>query len=79
MNRILVVEDSLTTQLLIQSSLEKTADIKCVATIAEAEKELNQSKYDLFILDVLLPDGDGFDLCHRIRNRPNFAETPLIF
>lgn len=79
MNRILVVEDSLTTQLLIQSSLEKSADIKCVATIAEAEKELSQSKYDLFILDVLLPDGDGFDLCHRIRNKPSFAETPLIF
>ena len=79
MNRILIVEDSLTTQTLIQSSLDQIAIIQCVSSIADAEKELNKNNYDLLILDVLLPDGDGFNFCQKLRNQPKFSDLPLIF
>lgn len=79
MDKILVVEDSLTTQALIQSTLNNIGQITCVASILDAEKELKKTHYDLIILDVLLPDGDGFELCDRIRKSHSHAETPLIF
>lgn len=79
MSKILIVEDSLTTQALIQSTLESNGVIKCVGSIAEAEAELKKTHFDLIILDVLLPDGDGFELCDQIRKTQSHAETPLIF
>jgi len=34
---------------------------------------------DLFILDVMLPDTDGFEICRRIRSSPALARIPVIF
>lgn len=34
---------------------------------------------DAIILDIRMPDIDGFDVCTRIRNRPELADTPIIF
>lgn len=79
MNRILVVEDSPTTQALIRASLEKIAHVKCVGSIKDGEQELNRNNYDLLVLDVVLPDGDGFSLCERLRTKPEFADLLLIF
>ncbi len=79
MHKILVVEDSLTTQALIQSTLESIGSVRSVSTVADAEFELKQNHFDLIILDVLLPDGNGFELCDRIRKTQSHAETPLIF
>lgn len=44
-------------------------------TLAEAEDCLAGATYDLILLDVMLPDGDGRDFL--VRNRP-FLETPVI-
>ena len=43
--------------------------------LAEAEKQ----KPLLFLLDVMVPGGDGFDLCRQIRGRQTIAMTPVIF
>ncbi len=34
---------------------------------------------DLFILDVMMPETDGFELCRKIRTIANFKHTPVIF
>lgn len=44
-----------------------------------AVAELAGSRYDLIILDVHLPDLNGFELCSHIRNMALHAETPIIF
>lgn len=41
----------------------------------EGLKQIEQQEYDLVILDVMLPDGDGFDLLQKIRK---FSEVPII-
>ena len=79
MSKVLIVEDSLTTQALIQASIEAIASVKCVPTIAEAENALRENEFDLIVLDVLLPDGDGFDFCGKLRQQSQFAQIPLIF
>jgi two-component system phosphate regulon response regulator PhoB len=45
------------------------------SVIAEAEKQ----KPLLFLLDIMVPGGDGFDLCRQIRGKPAIAMTPVIF
>ena len=42
---------------------------------AEAEKLLREKKVDLVVLDRMLPDGDGLDLCRKIRER---YEIPVL-
>jgi two-component system alkaline phosphatase synthesis response regulator PhoP len=42
---------------------------------AEAEKALRENSVDLVVLDRMLPDGDGLDLCQRIRER---YEVPVL-
>jgi len=43
--------------------------------IAEAEKDLPA----IFLLDVMVPGGDGFDLCRRIRGQRRLQTIPIIF
>src|SRR5215472_10236030 len=43
--------------------------------IAEAEKQPPA----LFLLDIMLPGGDGLELCRRIRQTPALAMIPVIF
>jgi DNA-binding response OmpR family regulator len=42
--------------------------------IADAEK----SRPALFLLDVMVPDGDGMDLCRRLRENPSLSSVPII-
>jgi CheY-like chemotaxis protein len=51
--------------------------------IAMSSKELSRalrerSRPDLILLDVMLPDGDGFDILGKLRARPEFALLPIV-
>ena len=68
-NRILVVEDEPhiaepLADRLIQENLEPTI----VSTITDARNTYKNNTFDLIILDVHLPDGNGFDFCKEIRS-----------
>ena len=67
---ILVVEDELLTRRTLQDLLQHEGfAVSTVGTIAEAMGEVNRRAYDLIVLDLILPDGDGIDACGRIRER----------
>src|SRR5207302_5563579 len=42
-------------------------------------RALEQAKPDLILLDVMLPDMDGFDVCRQIRKTPQLARIPVLF
>src|SRR5579872_715217 len=42
-------------------------------------KALESLKPDLILLDIMLPDVDGFELCRQIRNSSSLARTPILF
>jgi two-component system phosphate regulon response regulator PhoB len=42
-------------------------------------KALEQYKPDLILLDVMLPDADGFELCRQIRQSPGLKRIPVLF
>lgn len=68
MYHILLVEDEAKVAAFIRWGLEeRDYKVKLAATGAEAQKLLKTEKYDLIILDVMLPDTTGLDLCRKIR------------
>jgi PAS domain S-box-containing protein len=59
---ILHVEDDLDTHNIIKALLEEKVDVTPVFTLEQARKKLAHEKFDLVILDLLLPDGNGAEL-----------------
>ena len=45
----------------------------------EALAALDQIPYDLVLLDVMMPDVDGYEVCRQLRQRPDRAATKVIF
>jgi two-component system phosphate regulon response regulator PhoB len=50
-----------------------------VSTIKAADTVLHQENYSLLLLDITLPDGDGFEYCQQLRNQKKFSDLPIIF
>lgn len=78
-NRILVVEDALEYHKLIQVSLGYKYQIDYASTIQQARQFIVNNVYQLILLDVMLPDGTGFDLCSQIRAEAKNQDVPIIF
>lgn len=77
MNKILVVEDDSALALGIEFAVKKEGfDVLVANTIKDAENQFNSKNFDLILLDVMLPDGNGYDLCKRIREK---SQVPIIF
>lgn len=73
---ILVVEDEVTFQKLLSTSLERQGHTVTVAgTGAEALALLREKQIDLVLLDILLPDMNGFNICQELRT---FSRVPVV-
>lgn len=72
--RILIVEDDLPVASFIQKGLQVEYEaVECVADGAKAQSLLGKTEIDLLILDIGLPNVDGFDILKRLR-----ASNPLL-
>ncbi|MDO5350239.1 MAG: response regulator transcription factor [Lachnospiraceae bacterium] len=77
MKRIFFVEDDLSLINGLSFALKRQGyEIIIARTKLEAETLWTTEKYDLVILDVLLPDGSGYDICRKIRQT---SKVPIIF
>lgn len=66
--RVLLVEDNLRLSTLVRRGLESDGfTVDGVGTISEGEAAVSTAPYDVVILDLGLPDGDGLDLLRTIR------------
>lgn len=77
--KVLLVEDSRDMQLTVSTAIGDDCKLTCVGSIADAEKALKSGNYSLLLLDVTLPDGDGFEFCKTLRAMPEYADLPIIF
>ena len=76
--RVLVVDDELNIRELVQVALRFHGfTVTAAATGAEALRQAAEGRPDLVVLDVMLPDLDGFEVCRRIRAGGN--DVPVIF
>lgn len=77
MKKILLVEDNEIIIKGLKYSLEQEDfEVTPAKSVFEAKQLLNENKYNLIILDVMLPDGNGFELCKFIKEK---EKTPVIF
>lgn len=75
-SRVLVVEDEeAISEPLAEYLVREGFDAEVTNTIAAAEDAFRRHEPDLILLDVMLPDGDGRDLCREIRKR---SDVPII-
>ena len=76
--KLLVVEDEIYLQRQIKAMLtERGYEVETASSRAEAVQYiLNDTGISLYLLDIWLPDGDGFDLCRLIRQK---NMRPVIF
>src|SRR5438046_4783035 len=78
--RIAIVEDEAELAALIEYNLARHGyDAQILAGAKGTLKALEQAKPDLILLDVMLPDVDGFELCRQIRQSDTLGRTPVLF
>lgn len=74
--RILIVEDETSIAEPLAHTLDREGfEVTVHGTLADARAELDRQAPDLVLLDLMLPDGDGRDLCRDIRRD---SELPVI-
>lgn len=76
MKKILLVEDNEAISKGLIYFLKDAYEVYSTKSNKEAIKIINRVKMDLIILDVTLPDGDGFEICKYIKSK---SDTPVIF
>lgn len=68
--RVLVVEDDDNLRLAVSDNLEDEGyDVMSTRTAAKASDYVERYRFDLIVLDIMLPDGDGFTLCKQWREQ----------
>ncbi|OYT70885.1 MAG: hypothetical protein CFK52_09680 [Chloracidobacterium sp. CP2_5A] len=76
---ILVVEDDAVQRQLLEAFLKQQGyRARSAATLAEATASLAEGLPEAFILDAMLPDGSGLDICRQIRALPGGATRPIL-
>ena len=79
MPKILVVDDEDNIRMLLRFNLEKSGyQVQEAANGKEALELVNQEKPDLLLLDLMLPEIDGLEVCRRLKGSPTTASLPII-
>ena len=77
MLKILFVEDDLPLALGMEYTLKQEGfDVVHAKNLSEARVQYKNNKFDIILLDVMLPDGTGYELCKEVRGN---SEIPIIF
>jgi DNA-binding response OmpR family regulator len=80
MKKIALIEDDADLFGLVKYNLEKEGFIVAGAQTGRGAIDLfRREKPDLILLDIMLPDSDGLDICKGVRNHPELAHIPVIF
>lgn len=77
MRRILIVDDDVALSDIIKEMLENYEyEVDQAYNVEEAFDRLTDGKFDLVLLDINLPDGEGFEVCQELRK---VSTVPVIF
>ena len=77
MKKILLVEDNETIIMGLKYSLEQEGfQVISAKTAKESKEKLDNKSIDIVLLDVSLPDGNGFEICKEIKEK---NDIPVIF
>lgn len=77
--RVLVVDDILPNVKLLEAKLAcEYYDVVSATSGAEALEKIESDKPDIVLLDVMMPGMDGFEVCSRIKDNPEWSHIPVV-
>lgn len=77
--RVLVVDDEPNIVLSLEFLMKKAGfEVEVARNGREALAALDREPPDLLLLDVMMPEIDGFEVCERIRSRPEWQATKIV-
>jgi DNA-binding response OmpR family regulator len=79
MKKALLVEDSQTDLQIMSSCLGQNGyEVVKATTHQEALSQIQQQSFNLIVLDVVLPDRSGFELCRQLKGETNTSNIPIV-
>jgi PAS domain S-box-containing protein len=76
---ILAVDDDPVALRIVTTALHDEYDIRTAESGAHAINQIAERRPDLILLDILMPDLNGFEVCRLIKSDPACADIPIIF
>lgn len=77
MKKILLIEDNETIIIGLKYTLEQeNFDVDIAKNIIEAKSKIKKYDYNIYLLDIALPDGEGYEICKYVKEKGNY---PVIF
>jgi two-component system phosphate regulon response regulator PhoB len=77
---VFLVEDEVDISKLVRHHLEQSGfGVRVFLNTGDVIREAEEIRPSLFVLDIMVPGGDGLDLCRRIRQNSRLGATPIIF
>jgi DNA-binding response OmpR family regulator len=78
MNILLVEDDLFFQKFYAQKLRQETFGVDVASDGDEALKKLSQTKYDLILLDIIMPKKSGFDVLEYLKTNPPLNTAPII-
>ncbi|MET0556160.1 MAG: SpoIIE family protein phosphatase [Vicinamibacteria bacterium] len=79
-DKVLIVDDTMLNRRILQELLRREGiDAACAENGAQALEKAVQYGPDLILLDVMMPELDGFEVCRRLKSDCDTASVPIIF
>ncbi|HKY92651.1 MAG TPA: response regulator [Nevskiaceae bacterium] len=76
---VLVVDDQAMNLAICEAILSDRYEIECAGSGAQALEKVAARAPDLIMLDVMMPEMDGYEVCRRLKADPSTARIPVIF
>ncbi len=76
---VMVVDDTPANLSLMLGALEDQYNVTCVESGMECLEKLEETSPDLILMDVRMPELDGYQTCERIKDDFTFKDVPVIF
>ena len=77
--RILVVDDEPDLVLMVKKNLEKEGyKVEVAYNGAEAMEKVKANPPDAIVLDVMMPEKDGYEVCSELKNDEKFENIPIV-
>lgn len=79
MAKILIVDDDVHVTTLLKRFLSSEGyEVTAINQSSKAIQTANSLHPDLIILDLMMPQPDGFKVCRMLREDPSYAQTPIL-
>ena len=77
--KILIIEDEPDIRKTLEYNISREGyEVICASSLSEGRQKLESASFTLLLLDLMLPDGSGLDLCRELKQDKSLSSMPVI-